>query len=82
MADGKIKVLLDDLDAHLAAIFKLIERLGAEARMDDAAIDAILAEGDRDSLEVITDTAAEVALKVMDRVVDARLAILGWRTGR
>ena len=63
------------VDWVLGELFKMIERLCREAHLDDADITEILATGDCEPLEIISDTASEVLPKAQALITEARLAI-------
>ena len=75
---SEIKGLLLRLDFDLESVFQLVTRLCHEAHMDDDEI-ADRFEGCDvdvlDVLEIISDTADEVLMKVQAIIVEARLAI-------
>lgn len=71
----EIKKLLCRLDWDMKTLFAMIERTCNESHMDDASIAAIVGDGGTDDLEIISDTADEVAAKALPMIVEARLAI-------
>jgi hypothetical protein len=82
VAEQNHMALIRRLDDDLTAIFHLVQRLGAEAHLDDETIALILSEGDSEHLEIVSDTVDEVTLKVHSIIVEARLAILQIRGPR
>ena len=81
MADDNTTNLLARLDQDLQTIFQMVTRLGAEAHLDDAQIADIINTSNAEPLEIISDTADEVTLKVQAIIVEARLAIREARGG-
>ena len=77
--DAPTAALISRLDFDLQDLFRMVERLCREAHLDDDDIAEILAEGDADRLEIITDTADEVLVKATNTITEARLAIQSFR---
>ncbi|WP_126975536.1 hypothetical protein [Frigidibacter oleivorans] len=71
----QIDQLLARIDWDLQTLFKMVERLCAEAHLDDASIEQIMSEKDSARLEIISDTADEVLVKATSLITEARLAI-------
>ena len=76
--DEETKNVLARVELDMEKVYRLVERLEREAFLSDEQIQA----GDRDAMEISSDTLTEVSPKIKDIIVEARIALHVYREAR
>lgn len=79
VVEKDIGALLCRLEIDFGSLMKLIEAACLEAHLDDAEIEALLRDPNRDTLEVITDSADALRAKAQALIAESILEIHAFR---